>query len=101
MMEAPFPTTMCTAICVSKVYITSTVNGSNVQSKKLSRRIIAIKSGIKNEDNRTLDFVMRPDQEEAVNKTIFYFESFKKENKDKTPHFLWNAKMRFGKTFAS
>jgi hypothetical protein len=46
---------------------------------------------------------MRPEQEAAVNKTIQYFESFKKEpeNKGKTPRFLWNAKMRFGKTFAS
>jgi hypothetical protein len=29
------------------------------------------------------------------------FQSFKKENPNVTPHFLWNAKMRFGKTFAS
>jgi hypothetical protein len=69
--------------------------------KDLKAAILEIKSGIKNEDSRTLDFVMRPEQEEAVNKTITYFESFKKENKDKTPHFLWNAKMRFGKTFAT
>jgi hypothetical protein len=63
--------------------------------------LIAIKNGIKNEENRTLDFAMRPEQEEAVLKTSQYFDSFKKENKNKTPHFLWNAKMRFGKTFAT
>ncbi len=63
--------------------------------------MVAIKNGIKNEDNRTLDFAMRPEQEEAVVKTSQYFDSFKKENKNKTPHFLWNAKMRFGKTFAT
>jgi hypothetical protein len=63
--------------------------------------LIEIKSGIKNDDNRTLTFGMRPEQSDAVNKTADYFRSFKKENKDKTPHFLWNAKMRFGKTFAS
>ena len=63
--------------------------------------ILEIKTGIKNEESRTLDFAMRPEQREAVDKTIRYFKSFKKENKDKTPHFLWNAKMRFGKTFAS
>lgn len=44
---------------------------------------------------------MQPEQEAAVDKTIAYFKSFKKENPDQTPHFLWNAKMRFGKTFAS
>lgn len=69
--------------------------------KDLKAVILEIKSGVKNEDNRTLDFTMRPEQVEAVEKTITYFKSFKKENKTKTPHFLWNAKMRFGKTFAT
>lgn len=73
----------------------------NCTVKEVKAAILAIKSGAKNEDNRTLDFAMRPEQEEAVNKTIAYFRSFKTENKDKTPHFLWNAKMRFGKTFAT
>lgn len=69
--------------------------------KDIQAAIWAIKSGERNEDNRTLTFGMRPEQKEAVNKSIAYFTSFRKENKDKTPHFLWNAKMRFGKTFAS
>ncbi|RKY07310.1 MAG: restriction endonuclease, partial [Planctomycetota bacterium] len=63
--------------------------------------IIAVKAGQINEGNRNLDFKMRPEQGEAVEKTAVYFKSFKKENYDKTPHFLWNAKMRFGKTFAA
>lgn len=67
----------------------------------LRRAIHQIKTGEKTEENRVLSFGMRPEQEAAVDKTIAYFKSFKKENKDKTPHFLWNAKMRFGKTFAS
>jgi hypothetical protein len=68
---------------------------------ELRHAIHEIKTGERTEENRVLSFVMRPEQEEAVNKTIAYFKSFKKENHDKTPHFLWNAKMRFGKTFAS
>ena len=67
----------------------------------LRRAIHQIKTGEKTEENRVLTFGMRPEQEAAVDKTIAYFKSFKKENKDRTPHFLWNAKMRFGKTFAS
>lgn len=67
----------------------------------LRRAIYQIKTGKKTEENRILTFGMRPEQEEAVNKSITYFKSFKKENKEKVPHFLWNAKMRFGKTFAS
>jgi len=65
--------------------------------------ILAVKEGKLNVENRSLSFKMRPEQEDAVNKTIQYFNSFKNEpeNKDKTPRFLWNAKMRFGKTFAS
>ncbi len=53
------------------------------------------------EISRNNDFKMRPEQEEAVYKTIRYFKSFEREEKNIVPHFLWNAKMRFGKTFAS
>ena len=69
--------------------------------KEVKAAIIAIKKGELNEENRTLDFKMRPEQEQAVDKVIHYFDSYKKENLNSTPHFLWNAKMRFGKTFAS
>jgi len=68
---------------------------------ELRRAIHQIKTGERTEENRVLTFGMRPEQVEAVNKSVAYFKSFKKENKDRTPHFLWNAKMRFGKTFAS
>jgi len=63
--------------------------------------VIAVRTGQLNEENRTLDFRMRPEQEAAVEKTAAYFKSVRKENSDKPPHFLWNAKMRFGKTFAA
>lgn len=63
--------------------------------------IIAVRTGQLNEENRSLDFRMRPEQEAAVEKTAAYFKNFRKENTDKPPHFLWNAKMRFGKTFAA
>ena len=52
-------------------------------------------------DTRELNFKMRPEQKAAVEQTADYFASYRKENPDKTPHFLWNAKMRFGKTFAT
>ncbi|MGA7720539.1 MAG: GIY-YIG nuclease family protein [Ignavibacteriaceae bacterium] len=69
--------------------------------KEVKAAVLAIRTGEKNEDNRTLDFKMRPEQIAAIDKTIAYFKEFKKENPQKTPHFLWNAKMRFGKTFAT
>ena len=46
-------------------------------------------------------FVMRNEQFDAVNKTYEYFQSIWKEDKDSAPRFLWNAKMRFGKTFTA
>jgi hypothetical protein len=68
---------------------------------EIKAAILAVKLGTFTEDNRYLNFKMRPEQEEAIRKTIAYFKNFKKENPKKTPHFLWNAKMRFGKTFAA
>ena len=69
--------------------------------KTLEAAILAVRNRFDNTENRTLDYKMRPEQEEAVNKTSRYLKLSKKENKNKTPHFLWNAKMRFGKTFAT
>ena len=65
--------------------------------------IIAVREGQLREENRSLDFQMRPEQRAAVERTAAYFASWSKEqgNRSKPPHFLWNAKMRFGKTFAA
>jgi hypothetical protein len=52
-------------------------------------------------ETRDLNFKMRPEQKEAVEKTAYYFSNYSKENPGKSPRFLWNAKMRFGKTFAA
>jgi hypothetical protein len=46
-------------------------------------------------------FPMRPEQVAAVDKTHGYFESIWKEDLNAVPRFLWNAKMRFGKTFTT
>lgn len=46
-------------------------------------------------------FGMRDEQTAAVDKTCDYFTSIWEENKNAAPRFLWNAKMRFGKTFTS
>jgi L-rhamnose mutarotase len=46
-------------------------------------------------------FPMRDEQAEAVEKTLGYFQSIWQENKKAVPRFLWNAKMRFGKTFTT
>ena len=60
-----------------------------------------VRDGIFTQENRTVAFKMRPEQQLAVQKTMAYFASAKKEEPNKAPKFLWNAKMRFGKTFAT
>ena len=46
-------------------------------------------------------FPMRPEQAAAVDKANGYFESIWADDPDAVPRFLWNAKMRFGKTFTA
>ena len=48
-----------------------------------------------------LTFPMRAEQVDAVNKTAAYFQSIWDEDTSAAPRFLWNAKMRFGKTFTA
>lgn len=62
---------------------------------------MAVKNRTENSENRTRDFPMRPEQADAVAKTMAYFRSTDGETTAQIPRFLWNAKMRFGKTFAS
>ena len=58
-------------------------------------------TGIRLDGNRTQAFKMRPEQQLAVKRTMEYYASAKKDEPNRAPKFLWNAKMRFGKTFAS
>ena len=67
----------------------------------LQAAYIAVRDRAENVENRTRDFALRPEQEDAVSKTIAYYKSADKENLSRRAKFLWNAKMRFGKTFAS
>ena len=62
---------------------------------------MAIKENSDSESVQTYDFGMRPEQEDAVNKTIAYFKSAAEDPGTHIPKLLWNAKMRFGKTFAT
>ena len=63
--------------------------------------VLAVRSRTANVEDRTRDFPMRPEQREAVDKTAAYFRSVYEEDSTRYPKFLWNCKMRFGKTFAA
>lgn len=53
------------------------------------------------EATRDWNFPPRDEQTAAVQKTAEYFRSIWNEAGSQPPRFLWNAKMRFGKTFAT
>lgn len=61
--------------------------------------INTVRSGIPFEPKRTDSFPVRPEQRDAVERTAAYFRAHADSNRP--PKFLWNAKMRFGKTFAA
>ena len=64
--------------------------------------IASVRNGTEFDSARTLDFPMRPEQEDAVAVTAGYFAAHGAETSGgKAPKFLWNAKMRFGKTFTA
>lgn len=58
-----------------------------------------VRSGVPFEPTRTDSFSMRPEQRDAVEGTATYFRAH--TDGERPPKFLWNAKMRFGKTFAA
>ena len=73
----------------------------NCSVSDIMAAITELRTGIRLDGARTQAFKMRPEQQYAVNRTIEYYASAKKDEPNRTPKFLWNAKMRFGKTFAS
>src|SRR3989338_5079714 len=81
----------------------SRVNGEWFECtlKDLQNVILEIKKGVKISQSRHQSFDLRPEQAEAVKVTSEYFRKYPKSKDGKAPHFLWNAKMRFGKTFTA
>ncbi len=67
-------------------------------------QVKAVIAGIKAErpesSNTKASFKMRPEQKQFVDYTAEYFKKYQKDEKD-PPRYLWNAKMRFGKTFSA
>ena len=63
--------------------------------------ILELQKGMRFISARDQNFAMRAEQAIAVDQTLSYYRSRWDEAPDAVPRFLWNAKMRFGKTFAS
>ena len=63
--------------------------------------VTELQKGMRLAGTHHLTFRMRREQAEAVDKALGYFSSIWAEDADSVPRFLWNAKMRFGKTFTA
>ena len=70
-------------------------------AKDVLAAISELKSGQVRTGSHQEDFKLRTEQSAAVKKTADYFTSIWADDRKAVPRFLWNAKMRFGKTFAS
>ncbi len=62
--------------------------------------IVSVQEGKLYRPESKYNFKLRPEQKEAISKTKQFFDSYS-HFEDKSPHFLWNCKMRFGKTFTA
>jgi hypothetical protein len=69
--------------------------------KDVKTVLAELRTGQRLTDTHHETFEMRREQVEAVNKTHAYFHSIWQEDMHAVPRFLWNAKMRFGKTFTT
>lgn len=68
---------------------------------EIKAAVLAVRRRDTNPEAKLYTFKMRPEQQQAVAATEAYFRRYTPESVNKPPHFLWNAKMRFGKTFTS
>jgi hypothetical protein len=69
--------------------------------KDVRAALIELRTGRKFSGAHHETFPMRREQAEAVKVTHAYYVSRWSENMHAVPRFLWNAKMRFGKTFTT
>lgn len=60
-----------------------------------------LRTGVRRTGSHHQTFAMRREQAEAVEQTHAYYMSRWSEDMHAVPRFLWNAKMRYGKTFTT
>lgn len=86
---------------VQKGFLNPTLEWIRCSVNDVKTVITELQTGQKLSGTRHEDFCMREEQASAVDKACNYFKSIWKEDKNASPRFLWNAKMRFGKTFSA
>ena len=89
------------AALVKKGFENTTLEWMRCTIKDVRAVLAELRTGQKFSGTRSETFAMRSEQRAAVEKTHAYFHSIWKEDMHAVPRFLWNAKMRFGKTFTA
>jgi hypothetical protein len=89
------------AALVKKGFENSTLEWMRCLVADVRTVLTELRTGQKLSGTHHETFSMRREQTEAVNKTHAYFHSIWREDMHAVPRFLWNAKMRFGKTFTT
>jgi hypothetical protein len=89
------------AALVRKKFANTELEWMHCTVKDLKTVLTELRSGQHFTGTHHETFAMRREQTEAVSKTHAYFHSIWKEDMHAVPRFLWNAKMRFGKTFTT
>ncbi len=89
------------AALVRKGFENTELEWMRCRLKDVKTVLTELRTGQKFTGTHSETFAMRAEQGAAVAKTHGYFHSIWKEDMHAVPRFLWNAKMRFGKTFTA
>ena len=89
------------AALVKKKFENTELEWMHCSVRELKTVLIELRTGLRFTGTHDQTFLMRSEQVEAVKVTHAYFCSRWEEDKRAVPRFLWNAKMRFGKTFTT
>jgi hypothetical protein len=89
------------AALVRKKFVNAELEWMRCSLQDLKTVLAEIRTGQRFTGTHSEQFQMRREQVEAVKVTHAYFHSRWEEDMHAVPRFLWNAKMRFGKTFTT
>ena len=89
------------AALVKKGFVKATLEWVHCTVADVATVLAELRTGQRLGGTHHETFGLRDEQLDAVNKTRDYYQSIWAEDANAAPRFLWNAKMRFGKTFTT
>jgi hypothetical protein len=89
------------AALVKKGFVNTTLEWVRCTVADVATVLTELRTGQRLSGTHHDTFGLRNEQRDAVDKTLAYYQSIWAEDAQAVPRFLWNAKMRFGKTFTT